>query len=375
MSADPVTVGQLIRLGLALQSLLPTGGGVPNLLRNAIGGVLAAQQAGGTPPLVPVPSGAGGTPRPQLPPTFPQPGFPGGTSIPDRIPGRVALPALRGFLTSGLALLITTGLLWPRTAGKGSDLRDLYAVPAPAARPRGRGRRRPRARVRPRPVALPRPVARPGRAGPITISRPRVLELPRVVPAQLPAPRPSSPPIPASLPKTIPAPVVRDLPTTNTIPAPRVMTNTAAIQVPSWLARLARLAPAGLAVPLLGNVVTSPNLRPNLLPQIAPQLAPQLAPLTQAQAYPVSSAVPRVVPQTDACAQQRARERRRRKKACKNPVTSSRTYERGGRRYQTVTRELKCPVSSRKKPRSPPAPSPTTFFRALRSSTRAPRAW
>jgi hypothetical protein len=284
--------------------------------------------------------------------------FPGGPTVPDRlppyvppgnvprVPPRIALPSIAGFLTTGVGLLIAAGMLWPRSAGRGSDLRDYdFAVPAPAAPPGRRPRRR-RGRVLPPPGipgSIPRPAAVPRprtSSGPVTISAPRTSSPPAIaVPGQLPAPR--TIPSPAPVPRTQPAPTV--MPTVvpaqlpsyypATIPAPRTLPPaTTAPRIPAW----------AYVVPFL----------PLRSPSLSPVASPSPLPLTQLQADPLASVrpMPLAVPQTDACAQQRARERRRRKQACKNPVVSRTIRRKGSVRYSIVTRKLVCPASSRKKP-------------------------
>lgn len=168
------------------------------------------------PPPAPIPAPSG----PSIPDRMgvdPKSGYTiGGIRLPQTIPGSLpaSIPGWGSVITRVLGPTIAGGLLWPLEAGRGSDLRDKYGMPAPAApgrrrgaRPRGR-----RARARPRAVGVPGvtvPVATPkGRGRPVTISqpvvRPGAIAIPNInrrYPVQ-PVPGPVKLPAPAPIPRT-----------------------------------------------------------------------------------------------------------------------------------------------------------------------------
>lgn len=247
-----------------------------------LGATVVAAPIPSTPPLLPP------TPPPALP------GIPSGGTIPD-VPGRVAT-GVGSFLRSWWIGALFYPSANPR--GRGSQLcietqhgpwcppglpDTQAAMPAPVAVPGSRGRRRPRAvpaapgRRRRRGVAVPGavPVAPPRPRGrPVTISRPRVETRPDVAAVvRSPPSSPRPPPVPASIPQAQEV----SLPGTISAPAPRAIPTVQAppTQVPSWVRELARLAPAVLGVPLLGNWVGAPNVRPNL-PSSRPGTLPGL---------------------------------------------------------------------------------------------------
>jgi hypothetical protein len=86
----------------------------------------------------------------------------------------------------------------------------------------------------------------------------------------------------------------------------------------------------------LGNVqVPSPGVQP--LPFPNPLTALQPAALPYASVAPMA----RAAVQEQDCSCRPARKKRK-KKACKNPVTSRRSFKRGSKRFVTTTKELKC---------------------------------
>lgn len=98
-------------------------------------------------------------------------------------------------------------------------------------------------------------------------------------------------------------------------------------------------------------------LVPLLLPQLRPPGRPSRLGAPRPTFQPSTPAQPQPYPfglmqpgRADPC---EAREtKKRRKRSCSNPIVSKRTRRKGGVLYQTITRKLTCPVSSRKKPRS-----------------------
>lgn len=275
------------------------------------------------------------------------PPFPQGSQLP-RIPPSLVIGAAAALLRFARGLPLAIGLWWPTAAGEGSDLRDLYpAVAAPQTRPRSRPRRR-RIRTQPRPVALPRPQAppkvapRPG-AGPVTISRPVVRPGARVLEGIVPAPKPI--PAPVSVTRSS---IERSLASASRA-AVREISQTAApptvapSAIPSWLKTVAPFLP--LLSPLL------PSASPASSPVARPSSLPWLNPLTQVQSNAAHYVATEA--QTDPCERARTRNRKKRKKGCRNPRVSSKTYSRGGKRFQTITRRLECRASSRKKLRLP----------------------
>lgn len=267
--------------------------------------------------------------------------------------------------------VIAGGLLWPRTAGEGSDLyRRLpdgtlavpgAALPRPGAGGRTRGGRRGRSkskrrsRRRPRAVTLPPPpvvggVARPGRVArtaPRTADRPGAAVLERVMtgnrpppPVAVPSEQPatssrsssSSRSSPATMPGTsspaIPAPSV-PAPVPATVPPA-----TAAPSLPSWLVKGAELVlPAAFAY-LTRAPATSPSVRTSSQPQ--QQLAAQALTSLQTAAVPFAA----TQAQSDRCSC--AKPRKRKKDACRNPVTRRTKRERDGATYITTTRRIEC---------------------------------
>lgn len=88
-------------------------------------------------------------------------------------------PGAGAVIRGAIAPAIAAVLLYPTAAGLGSDLRDLYGVPKPKARPGARPRRgrRTRVRARPRPVGIPgvhSPSGAVPKKGPRAITRPVV---------------------------------------------------------------------------------------------------------------------------------------------------------------------------------------------------------
>jgi len=269
------------------------------------------------------------------------PGLPGGPSIAD-----LPLPGFGSVLSRVVAPFIVAGLFWPRSAGRGSDLRDYYAVPAPAVGPKRRGRRRTRRRSATRPAAVPVPRPRSS-SGPVTLTRPRVAAPPRVAVRTPPIKRPTTPPIPASMPPKI----VID---TGVASLPASVPRPAAIPTSTWQRAWSTVQPfLPLAAPFL-SFVRSPSVspRPYQSPAVSPFPVP--SPLTQAQTQPLSFASPYAVPQTrtDRCSCPKTRQKKKRNE-CRNPIVSKRKRSKDGRNFVTTTREIKCQASSRKKLRLP----------------------
>lgn len=314
-----------------------------------------AQQLIRTPPIAPpiTPPSAGPSGPDQaggFPPSIPLPSIPG---LPSSLP---LPPIIAAALPQALPAIITAGLFWPTAAGRGSDLRDLYAVPK--ATPKGRPRRRRSTRTRARPVATPGrgnpfPGTVPkGRGGPVTISRPAVA---RPQPVAVPARNPWQPsraipgvkidvgpikaPAPAQIPRTVTQRVqaVLSNPLVRGIVGPIVSGALGSLFVKSPAQRLGR--------------VNLPNTIPSPLPLTNPLTAVQTQALPYARAFPATQAAT----QEQDCSCRPARKKRT-KKPCKNPVTSRRSFARDGSRFITVTRQVKCQASSRKKPALRPVP-------------------
>lgn len=355
--SDPVTIGAAIKAIAWLRSIagfLPSGGGVPKFIKGGIESAIAARPV--------TEAGTLGTvPFPSTPPLIPVPGSPGAPSIPD-VPGRVATGAASTFLRSWWI----GALFWPSAnpRGRGSQLciETDYgpwcppglpnvdaAMPAPVAVPGSRGRRRPRAipgapgrRRRVRPLAVPQGPPRP-RGRPVTLSRPRV-EVSPATAAVIRAPSSSRPPMPASLPPTQTVTLPRDISVPrNVVPVVQALPT----QVPSWVRELARLAPAVLGVPLLGNWVGAPNVRPNLpssrpgqipglgsIPGVGPSpaLNPALAPLTAFNPAVAHSPAQELDRQCKERAKQRRKKRKPRSECWKGSYTETRKGTRKHRR-------------------------------------------
>lgn len=272
-----------------------------------------------TPPLIP-------TPGPDTVPVLPPPP---GVTLPNRIPGSVALPGWGSVLSRVLGAGVGM-LFFPREAGRGSDLRDLYGMPAPT-RPRRRraGRRRravPPPGTVPRPAAIPPPaVPRPG-TRPVTVSRtrPGTAAQARAAVYQN-AGRVLPPPVIASASVPVAIPSVITLP--SPIPVPRTGLP---VSVPPWLPKVAQFA----APFLLGAVFPAGQVSP----RSRPALSPLLQPLTSTQSAAVPYAQPLARTETCKCPQTRSR----RKKSCSNPIVRKRKTTRGNKRFITTTREIKC---------------------------------
>lgn len=274
-------------------------------------------------------------------------------------------------------LIIAGGLFWPSTAGKGSDLRDYWMKNAPQPRgPRTRGGRRGRARAKPRRGRRPRavskpkvPVTWPGRAGPVTISRPgrRAIPPPVVETGGNIPPRDTRPlpgtelgdwdkpwsrwePPPGAIPKPAPAPTSSATSSaTSSSPAKSSSTSsskpgTAAPAIPGTPAPSV-LAKIGLPTTVSGWLsMIGANIGPSLFQAFNPQPRakplPQLAPapLTWPQASAVPYAAQQVASRECSCAKTRTRKRN----TCRNPVTKRKRETRGGHKFVTVTKRLDC---------------------------------
>lgn len=355
--ADPITVGGFIKFATWLRSLgsfLPTGGGPHALIKAGIAAAHPVTEAGTL----------GTVPFPSTPPLLPVPPSPGAPSIPD-VPGRVATGAASTFLRSWWIGALFYPSANPR--GRGSQLcieteigpwcppglpNVDAAMPAPVAVPGSRGRRRPRVipgapgrrRRAARPLAVPQGPPRP-RGRPVSLSRPRVEVSPATAAVIRSPPSSARPPMPASIPQaqqvslpgTISAPVPRAIPTVQAPPT----------QVPSWVRELARLAPAVLGVPLLGNWVGAPNVRPNLpssrpgqipglgsIPGVGPTpaLNPALAPLTAFNPAAAHSPAQELDRQCKERAKQRRKKRKPRSECWKGSYVETRKGTRKTRR-------------------------------------------
>lgn len=157
--------------------------------------------------------------------------------------------------------------------------------------------------------------------------------LPRTLPRSVPAPRPQPAPLPP--PQAMPQP--RSVPR----PSPR----TAPRGTP-WPSPTPRTPPRTAPRPTL------PTLLPYVLPFLFPSPSPRVTAQPRPIAPPVQSPLPienpltafnpyRVPSRPDDC---QCEKPRKRKKGCTNPISSKRTFSRGGARFRTVTRRLQCPV-------------------------------
>jgi hypothetical protein len=285
---------------------------------------------------------------PGLPASIPLPNIPG-------LPQSIPLPPIVGpIITQALPAVIAAGLFWPTTAGQGSDLRDLYAVPKPRTGTGRRSRRR-RARARPatRPVAgNPFPAVPKGRGGPVTISRGNA----RALPAPVATARNPYQPGPKIPPVTVSPPNIRvSAPAT----IPSNVWQTAQRAVASIPTPIKQAAVGGLLALLTSNLSRSrvgAQLGRVTLPGTSALPTPALSPLTAVQNAGLSYA--RALSPAQSLAQEqdcscRPVRKKRKKDACKNPVTSRRSFKRDGKKFVTTTKELKCQASSRKKPSLP----------------------
>jgi hypothetical protein len=148
---------------------------------------------------------------------------------------------------------------------------------------------------------------------------------PLKIPAYVPTPQPVFVPSPTTYPVAIPTAQPFPIPTPTAVPTPW--------KIPSWIGDLAPLL-LPLAIPS-----ARPASRPGRI------RLPQRDPLTGPQSVPIPSAFPQYLqPPTQADTCQCEAQRKRKKKGCTNPVTSRRTTTRGGKKFRTITRYLKCPA-------------------------------
>lgn len=204
-------------------------------------------------------------------------------------------------------------IFWPsRTADD-----DTVAEPQP--QPKGPPRR---PRIRPGTApAWPTPDFDPG-------VRPRA---PKKRPKWRPRPTEEPSPLPSDVPVTQPQPVPKPAPT----PTPT---------------RPARPAPAPRPTPTPAKRFDpTPYLLPYLLQPKTPGAGPRgvSQPLTPTQSTPLEYAQPFALPlqsRPSHCPPCTETRKRSRKKRCRNPITSRRTFKRGGARFRTITRKLQCQV-------------------------------
>jgi hypothetical protein len=274
-------------------------------------------------------------------------GFPWGSVIAEWAVGG-------GIGTSALGALIAGVLLWPRAAGRGSDLCrktetgtwcppvvTANPIPVPIPRPSAGGRRRGGRRGRtaappgtvPRPTSIPRP-----RVGttPKVLTR-TVVKTPPAVLENIQLGGPFSPPLVSPVPSTSSATRSSTQASTQTATAP-ASTPAATASPASTLTSALPLILGGLLsqVGPRHRVVNSPWSAPGASIAPVPLANPvtQLAPLTAGYVGAVSSAQDR----NCNC----SKTKKRSKKRCTNPVTSKRKSTRGGQRYITTTRRIKC---------------------------------
>lgn len=240
-------------------------------------------------------------------------------TIPDVLPPSITIPP---WLIDAVAKTLRRpgtiiGVLWPnRTAD------DDVIYPLPAPEPRGPRRRYPN--KRPTTTDWPVPDFDPG-TRPRKPRKPLRIRVPQRAPSRTPQPAgvpvPQPPSVPRPTPQSVPqrTPARTPSPTTRTPPSPSVP------RVQDWLGPL-----------LLSDLLKPGAQRGRVrLPQQSP--FPIEAPLTSPFAYGVGSP-----PRTDRC--DCTTKRKRKKSSCTNPVSSKRTFTRGGTRYRTITRKLKCPA-------------------------------
>ena len=228
----------------------------------------------------------------------------GGPSIPDVLPRVLTrvLPRIAVGVLSRVLWLPGLILFPSRTA----DDDMVISLPQPQQLPRG-----PRTRTRRR-VKAPYDPEYP--VGPVKVPERRPDDDPRQRPRDLPRdlPNPYIIPRPWEIPK--PRPGSRPVPA----PAPRPGTP----KQPS---------PWPYLIPLLTSI---PHDQPGRLTR--PRDRPLQSPLDQP--LPFTQPIPQRADQCD-CTQTK---RKKRKKGCTNPITSKRTFTRGGAKFRTTTRKLQC---------------------------------
>lgn len=232
-------------------------------------------------------------------------------TIPDTLPRplpRVPPSALPGVLARVLALPWL--IFYPsRTADD-----DTVPGPMPQRIPTRGPTRRPRVRTLPdrEPGRQPRPYfpddfPMPGDR-PDTVSLPRPGDIPRPLP-RLPTPAPTPRPRSPTRPSPTPAPPPTGL--------------------PFWLPLLPQLLPR------------IPGRLPNRIALPDTLTPPQRVPLQYRPAQPFAIPLQARPANCPPCENQRQRKRQRK---CTNPITSRRTFARGGAKFRTITRKLQCRV-------------------------------
>lgn len=223
-------------------------------------------------------------------------------SVPDVV-SKVPKPVAVG---AGSVAALIIGILWPSKIGDASwDLR-YPKRPATRTQPKRKGpsnRRRVKYR---RPVVLiPAP--------PVPQPEPRV------------QPRPTRTPGPLESPQVVVTPSPVTVPLPSPVPSPSAL---------PWSALAPFALPAAFAA---------------LAPQ--PNRAPRRAPLTDflSDGLPSPRTNTRTEPQDDCSCSKPSRPKRSKESKCTNKIVRKTTREKDGRLLQTITRELKCPGSSRKR--------------------------
>lgn len=241
-------------------------------------------------------------------------------TIPDTLPRTVPRTVTRTVVSVlSRALALPWFIFYPSRTADDDEIEGPMPQPAPSRGPPRRPVVRPGTRPAwPEPDFYPQPRPRAPTRRPRWRPRPTEEPNPVLDPQPSPSRWPRTRPQPA--PGTTPAPGRRPQPAPSTRPAPTAPR----IPWPQLLPYLPLLAP-------------TPTARPRTVPR-PPDLQPDrpTAPLTEFQPQPV-----RLPAAADPCAAQADRKRRR-KSECRNPVTSSRTFKRGGRKFRTITRRLEC---------------------------------
>ena len=148
---------------------------------------------------------------------------------------------------------------------------------------------------------------------------------PVTVPTYEPIPQPVFTPDPTTYPVEVPT--AQPFP----MPKPTPVPTGSPYSLPSWADDL---------WPFLVPLITGPGpAKPGRVK------VPNRDPLTDPNNAPLPSEWPQYLqPPTQADTCQCEAQRKRKKKGCTNPVTSRRTTTRGGKKYRTITRYLKCPA-------------------------------
>jgi hypothetical protein len=183
---------------------------------------------------------------------------------------------------------------------------------------------------------------KPAPLDPNIMRRSLPLEVPVITAKRLPMPKRAPAPRPPPVDLTVPVIFQTRLPT----PTPRSPASTSPTRSSSTVPKssvLSRIDPLTAAF-LLSRPGAATVKGPKITYQRDPLTVPQSGAVASPSPFYAGSARPT---KTDQC--NCPKPRKRNASSCTNPITSKRHTTRGGVKFQTITRKLTCPASSRKK--------------------------